>query len=678
MEHSPVYLNVIPLHPELYSIRCSFYRRPREGQDLIPLNPNEMPVNLRAIHKEPLYTDFEVHEGADLTVTVHFEQSPNFARHYLNARIYRWFEGKARLRRKNFIKNNELYFLKTQDEEQQLNIYDRYTLRMSIGRMTGGPELTVMYGGMMKVWNKSILSYPGSSRDFSKVTYNGHLYRYEELIERPHINRRELYPVINRDVGQALGLPPAPWKRVNKIRRHTRHIDDFYNTWVQSESFQQAFRPSPDGFMSVKAEKLRRIDEKAANLLFGEGVTGRDPYQGMKDGGPYKPPLVSHLELFLIVAEEDARSVGNRLYTLLKKGLGHFPGLKEYARIPVHVSEHNITFRNQDDPLPEIKRRLNTMDLEENVQYGAVYISPIDKHDPDPAKHRVYYRMKEELLRHGVTSQVIDRKSVLDPSFAYYLPNISVALLAKLGGIPWTLERRQKKELVIGVGAYSPNRFSKTYLGSAFCFSNDGDFRGFDSFTADDSLMLAGSFQKAIKQFKQENDQVERIVIHYYKQMSREESRLIMDTMRELKLDVPVVILTIHKTGSTDLVLTDRDQEHNLPLSGTYMRSGFRQFLLCTNARFGVPGEKLKSYPYPIKVYVDLGGEGDLKQYIEDEQWVHELLEQVYQFSRLSWQSVSIQSLPVTIKYPEMVAEKFPYFEEDTMPEFGKRNFWFL
>lgn len=54
------------------------------------------------------------------------------------------------------------------------------------------------------------------------------------------------------------------------------------------------------------------------------------------------------------------------------------------------------------------------------------------------------------------------------------------------------------------------------------------------------------------------------------------------------------------------------------------------------------------------------------------------LKDQVYQFSRMYWKSVKQQNLPVTIKYPEMAAEIFPFFEEDKLPDFGKNNLWFL
>ena len=42
------------------------------------------------------------------------------------------------------------------------------------------------------------------------------------------------------------------------------------------------------------------------------------------------------------------------------------------------------------------------------------------------------------------------------------------------------------------------------------------------------------------------------------------------------------------------------------------------------------------------------------------------------------YKSVSLQNLPVTIKYPEMVAQIAPHFVGDDITLFGKDNLWFL
>jgi len=42
------------------------------------------------------------------------------------------------------------------------------------------------------------------------------------------------------------------------------------------------------------------------------------------------------------------------------------------------------------------------------------------------------------------------------------------------------------------------------------------------------------------------------------------------------------------------------------------------------------------------------------------------------------WKAVKQQNLPITIKYPEMVAEIVPHFSDAELPQFGKSNLWFL
>lgn len=61
----------------------------------------------------------------------------------------------------------------------------------------------------------------------------------------------------------------------------------------------------------------------------------------------------------------------------------------------------------------------------------------------------------------------------------------------------------------------------------------------------------------------------------------------------------------------------------------------------------------------------------------EDVEVIEELLTQVYQFSRLYWKSLRQQNVPITIKYPEMVAQLVPRFQNDIKDE-SKSKLWFL
>jgi hypothetical protein len=112
-----------------------------------------------------------------------------------------------------------------------------------------------------------------------------------------------------------------------------------------------------------------------------------------------------------------------------------------------------------------------------------------------------------------------------------------------------------------------------------------------------------------------------------------------------------------------------------MPISGSYLKVGFNKFLLFNNTRYEENDNlKARDYHFPIKVSIKATN----NELVQDMAVIRELIDQVYQFSRMYWKSISQQNLPVTTKYPEMVAEIFPHFEYGTLPTFGKENLWFL
>ena len=110
-------------------------------------------------------------------------------------------------------------------------------------------------------------------------------------------------------------------------------------------------------------------------------------------------------------------------------------------------------------------------------------------------------------------------------------------------------------------------------------------------------------------------------------------------------------------------------------MSGTYVHIGENRYLLCNNTRYSAAGfNKNDGFPFPIKLKIDCTD----KTQLTETKVVKELIDQVYQFSRMYWKSVRQQNLPVTIKYPEMVAQIAPHFDGDEIPQYGKDNHWYF
>jgi hypothetical protein len=672
-------LNVIPLGVELGTETFSFYRQKKDDR-FVALRAFGIPCALSAKY-DYLYTDFNVYDSADVTAEVSLSESQNFAKHYLNHSLYTWFEDKAYFRERNFIRNVVLYFKAPNEESGDKKVYsfDRYILRPTVKRFTNGVELTIMYKGRIRVATCSLLEYPGPSTDINKVVYERQIYRYNDFIDRfRNSDRANVYPVLNRKVAECLGVSSNSRKRANKVEEHCRYIHNFYEQFIRDPEFVQIFKPSVDGFLKPRKERLFKIPSEALQLRFGEGSKGMDPFQGLNKNGPYYAPKKGHVELFIIVHKEDS-NYGNVLYTALSKGLGSFKGLQQFARIPINISEKNIVYTDKDDPVPEIEHQLSKTSFNSHTQYTAIYVSPFSRFEEDDVRYRVYYRIKELLLKYSISSQVIHNKSITHKGFKYFLPNIATALIAKTGGVPWTLNQQDQSELIIGIGAYRPKELDKTYLGSAFCFTNTGDFEGFDSFTSDRLVHLAGSLQKAIRSYRNKHHNIKRIVLHYYKLLNRKENECLMNAMKEMKLDIPLVVITIFKQGSRDLVLADTATKYNLPVCGTWYRYGTSGFLICSNTRYDDNSNRIKDYPFPIKIIVDVAGKDkEAEQIVSDNDEMAILIKQILQLGRLNWRTVSVNGMPVTITYPEMVARKFPYFEGNIIPAFGKKNMWFL
>ena len=131
--------------------------------------------------------------------------------------------------------------------------------------------------------------------------------------------------------------------------------------------------------------------------------------------------------------------------------------------------------------------------------------------------------------------------------------------------------------------------------------------------------------------------------------------------------------------GYYDIVVFDAANEGQLmPYSGTWVNLGHskddHRFLLCNNTRY--EGEKFNAmdgFPFPVKLTITCPNRNDAI----DTPVVMQLIDQVYQFSRIYWKSTRQQGLPVTIKYPEMIAEIMPHFDDKTIYTQSK-SLWFL
>jgi len=708
--HEQLRLNVVIFEDNLEPVKCGFYRMPDltavNGNGLIKLPPHRLPVEYQQkdpASPVPLYTRFEDDKEAPVRIKADPLVSRFFYRALMNHRIERFFRGKNIMVSRNFVDYPEVWVkLKVQPDNRFVR-FDRYVLKFTLGEYTdSAPELLITHKGTSDVLKMNLeqlsdkLSRVNArpqiddkeesadplddvTRVVSSVPDIGH---YDDIVQEEGHRLRDFYPVVNYTLRKKLGLPFKRKRIEKKIRKCSEKIRAFYTAFIDTDEFREATGLSTGRFYVPEKEEANRADVSSHVMMFGGGKKSIDVNSAMGKYGPWRSTPAARPKILLIVPRGEEIRVEKKIINPLLGGTGNYPGIKRFAGIPLAVHDKPIVFSNRENPLPEIEKALGRRRGEFGEDTIAFYISPISKDEPDPEKRQVYYRVKERLLQDCITSQTIDLEKIKEKgSKRFWMPNLALATLAKLGGIPWKTGSEARRELVIGLGAFQPAWSPYDFVGSAICFENSGLMRGFDCFDSRNTQKLAGMIKAALQQFIREYGNAERVVIHYYKVLRRDDAEPIRKMLEELSLDIPVYVVTVNKPGSGFELAIDKAKEHRMPYSGTYIHLGRHRYLLFNNTRYRVAGRDAGRFPMPLKLQIQTVGEtaqGDDQDSGPGPEVVKELMNQLMQFSRMYYKSVAPQPMPVTVRYPEMLAQQVPYFKNNRLPEFGKRNMFFL
>ena len=528
-------------------------------------------------------------------------------------------------------------------------------------------------------------------------------------------------PIMSGDLKRFFGLDRQPESRSmeSKYVRYKEKIDAFRQRFLNTKDIENIFRNLADTFTEVSPAQVGQTDSSKRQLVFGkkDGAYYKDSRQ--QNGVNYGPHVncpYTDVRLIAIYHEADKdyaahllgyfrngdyglgenKETNMQITEAERKRLGKYMGTNvDYAKKSLH-----IPFKDKDNPIPEIATALKGdayRQLDPKAKYIGIYVSPIHKYASSEEAKECYYKIKEMFLKLNIPTQVIDAEKMKTQqrkdkvsrynNFIYTLQNMGVAICAKLGGSPWLLDEAGKKELIIGIGAFRSDRHQ--YIGATFSFDNTGVFNDYTYFPKSQLGALVGAIRMEIIRYTTVNNTPERLIIHYYKKISRKrEFKMMEDMLHQLELDIPVYIVTINKTESEDIVVFDELSTYLsrtngtaaslMPYSGTWVNLGHgkegHRYLLCNNTRYEDGNFKsMDGFPFPIKLTIACPNRKDeLPTTV-----VKELIDQVYQFSRIYWKSVKQQGLPVTIKYPEMIAEIMPHFN-DPKVYIDNKCLWFL
>jgi len=678
---SGLWLNILPFdHPELIkeiifttkntgeSKRCHIGILPEGSAGLFPGMDQEKPF---------VYTGFEpIKDG--IPINIELNRYPSIACSYYTKIIRDYFSSKADVIAPNFLKDTSYLFETKTQHTEDYKVYKGVTLRVQTDWQTNQPELLVTYDGLSYISTLNLTDITDvrniDTRNLGKVLFRKKLYAFQTLPADATYHPEEAFPVLNNKLTRLLGIEIPVTRNIQKHAHITNTIKSFYAKYLNTDSFKSII-PHKSKWKTVEKELIQKFENNTNTLVFGEDHTGNEPYEGLKAWGPAVPGPHKHVKYFFIYALADEGALQKFYDHIRDSGQKGFLNLKTYTRLPLQYEQGlNICFDRCKNPVDMIRKKINAMRLDPACRYFAFYISPWTKFEADPGKWKIYYKLKEILLRRRMMMQALESEKISNGNVKYFISNIGASMIAKLGGVPWRLNQAVEDELIVGFGAFSSSKYNAKYVGSAFCFSNDGSFEDFDCFPAEDTHEIAGAAEMALLRYRKKHPDVKRMIVHFYKKISKKELQPLEQMLRKLNIDIPVIIVSINKTFSKDLIAFRQDKGGSMPPNGTFVRVGSQQYLLHINNRHSDDTYLEGTMPMPLKINIWASD----RELFNHSHLTELLMKQVHNFCFMHWRSVKHSSIPVTVAYPEMLAGMVPWFDDEILPEEGNKTLWFL
>ncbi|MGI8809954.1 MAG: argonaute/piwi family protein [Acidimicrobiales bacterium] len=298
----------------------------------------------------------------------------------------------------------------------------------------------------------------------------------------------------------------------------------------------------------------------------------------------------------------------------------------------------------------------------------------VTDHDGDlPDEVNPYLHSKAMLLMAGVATQHarLSKISSQPGSLQYILQNISIALYAKMRGVPWTVDHDLTiaDELVIGIGTaeLSDSRIQERhrYVGITTVFRGDGNYLlgqlSREATYAEYPAVLRDSTRSILEELKQRNgwqpgDTV-RVVIHAARPPRNLDFALLMhEAVQAVGKDQHIEFAFVTVSHDHPFALFDTAQPGQQSSKGTKGEFVPDRGLIVQTSRYsrlitttGLTLVKRAGLPLARPIQVHLHRHSTFKD-------LHYLSEQVLKFTGLSWRSTSPAADPVTIYYSELIA----------------------
>jgi hypothetical protein len=375
---------------------------------------------------------------------------------------------------------------------------------------------------------------------------------------------------------------------------------------------------------------------------------GQDISKGLMTYGAYEKPT-SSIGLVLLTTQ-NAAPLMERLVHRLNSGSMRFQGARKTFKCEIAVRDV-ITSNSLNEYEDQLRDFVRT-ETRQRTDVALVYLPK--EGNVDHWSHP-YYRVKALLLKEGLASQMVDRRTALNPDWRDL--NLALNIYAKAGYTPWVLDEAiPGADLFIGLSSSQVKRGNTIIrmMGYVNVFDSYGRWKFYQGDT------VAFRFSERLEHYKElvknsisiyqaENGgELRNIHIHLTKQFSLDERKIIANAVRTVVPEASVIFVSINSDHHLRLYDISKDGDGSIQRSTYVCRDNHHIYLATTgNNIFRQP---IMGTPIPLELSVWANPPQELPR-------LDKIGQQVLSLTRLNWASSrSFCHEPITTKFAGDIA----------------------
>ena len=419
--------------------------------------------------------------------------------------------------------------------------------------------------------------------------------------------------------------------------------------------------------------------------------------------GPYDAESFpdKRVKIAVVCPEEFVGEAGQFLRQL-KEGVNsadeNAPFRKGFVR-KYHLNACDFTFHEVKRTAASLEDAYRVASLDALKEKPNLALAVIrEQHRELPDASNPYYTTKARLMAQGVPVQLLKIETIRRQNIEYVLNNVSLAMYAKLGGIPWTLAPNtdMAHEIVVGIGSArltdSRRGAGERVIGITTVFSGDGQYllaNNTQEVSAEQYLeALTRSLQETVAELRSRfgwkpKDRVRFIFHQSFKKYKDVEAEAVKTFAASLT-DFDVQYAFVHVSDSHNWMLFEPAAQgvkfgramkgKMVPQRGHCVPLGPNTALLTLSGPYQVK-TPLQGCPHPILVNIHEDSTFKSLDY---------LARQVFNLSFMSWRGFNPSTLPVSISYSNMIVDLLGHLRHvknwnpETLATALKERRWFL